>query len=115
MSRSVLAAVVAVIAALAMVGSLFAQSASFGDMAGKWEGVGQGGLRLDLDIDVAGKYSLSTARGSESGTAKMEGAQAVLTFTKNPGNIKVARKGETLDGTVTLGANTNPITFNRKK
>lgn len=114
MSRGILAIAAAVVAAMVMTGSLLAQAA-LGDLAGKWEGVGQGGLRVDLDIDAAGKYSLSTARGSESGTAKMEGTQAVLTFTKNPGNIKVARKGETLDGTVTLGASTNPITFNRKK
>lgn len=115
MGRGILAVATAVIAAAAMTGSLLAQSASFGDIAGKWEGIGAGGTRLDMDIDAAGKYSVSSARGSESGTAKMEGGQAVLSFTKNPGNIKVAKKGETLAGTLTLGANTNPITFNRKK
>ena len=102
--------------AVVTIGSAaLAQSPGFGDFAGKWEGVSANGVKLDLDVEPTGKYSVSTSRGSDSGTAKMEAGQAVFPFTKNPGNIKLARKGESLDGTVTLGANTNAISFSRKK
>ena len=45
----------------------------------------------------------------------MEGGQIVMAFTKNPGNVKVAKAGETLQGTATMGVNTVPLTFSRKK
>lgn len=91
-----------------------AQAPVFSGISGKWEGMSATGSTISLEIDAAGKFSIATARGTDSGTAKAEGETIILAFTKNPGNVRLTKKGDVLDGTVTLGNSTNAISFKRK-
>ena len=47
--------------------------------------------------------------------AKMDGNPVIMAFTKNAGSVKVSKSGDSLQGTVAMGANSSPITFSRKK
>ena len=98
----------------AVVGSAYAQAPSFSDVAGKWEGTGPSG-KIELGIEPTGAFSIVAPRGTDSGVAKLEGGQIVMTFSKNPGSVKVSKNGDALHGTVNVGANSFPITFSRKK
>jgi len=89
---------------------------TFSEIAGKWEGVNAAnGNKVELTIDPEGKFTIMNHRGQDSGTGKLNGASAVFAFTKNAGNATVTKKGDVLDGTVTVGNVTSPVTFSRKK
>ena len=89
---------------------------TFSEIAGKWEGVNtSNGNKIELLVDSEGKFSIASPRGSDFGTGKLDGGSAVFVFTKNAGNITVKKKGDALDGLVTVGGLSTPVTFNRKK
>ena len=103
------------VAACTSVGAALAQAPTVGDIAGMWEGTASSGNKIQLSIEPTGAFAIESPRGKDSGAVKMEGNQIVMAFTKNAGNVRVTKSGEALQGTVAMGANSSPITFNRKK
>ncbi len=115
MRRTFLKAFAVSLVACTSMGAALAQAPAFGDIAGKWEGTASSGNKIELSIEPTGAFAITAPRGTDSGVAKMEGNQIVMAFTKNPGNVRVTKNGEALQGTLAMGANSSPIAFNRKK
>lgn len=103
------------VAGCVSAGAAQAQAPAFGDIAGKWEGTTSSGNKIELGIGPTGAFAISAPRGSDSGVAKIDGNQVVMAFTKNAGSVTVSKSGDSLQGTMAMGAISSPITFSRKK
>lgn len=114
--RRALMAMLAIGSVAGLMHGLAQAQTTFSEIAGKWAGVNtSNGMTIELLVDSEGKFSISSPRGSDFGTGKLDGGSAVFLFTKNVGNVAVKKKGDALEGLVTLGGLSTPVTFNRKK
>ncbi len=103
------------LAASMFVGAADAQEAAFGGIAGNWEGMHSSlGVKLELSIVPTGAFVVTSRTGADSGVARMEGSQIVMSFTKNVGGINVSKSGENLKGTITIANAISAVTFSRK-
>jgi hypothetical protein len=86
---------------------------AFADIAGKWKGTSPDGEAY-LDIEPSGKFtSESLKNGKDFGTAKIEGGQAILTFTKRAIRLQLSRKGDALEGSGVFGQQPFNIAYTR--
>lgn len=87
---------------------------SFGDVAGKWEGVSSpSGVKVNLEISDQGAFSIVSRLGEDRGTATLEDGWLHLRYTNNQGYLKLAMVSAALEGPVVHQTRTGTIKFTR--
>jgi len=70
---------------------------SFAEVAGKWEGLSSpSGVKVALEVNDKGAFSVSSRLGEEKGTATLENGLLLVRYTSNQGYLKLAMIGGAL-------------------
>ncbi|GEP61050.1 hypothetical protein RSO01_82160 [Reyranella soli] len=88
---------------------------SFAEVAGKWDGVGSSGTKVNFEISDKGVFAVSSPLGQNKGTATLENGLLVVPLISNQGYMRLSMSGGALEGTTMYQTRAGTIKFTRAK
>jgi hypothetical protein len=88
---------------------------SFAEVAGKWDGVGSSGTKVNFEISDKGVFAVSSPVGANKGTATLENGLLVVPLVSSQGYMRLSMVGGALEGSTMYQTRAGTIKFTRAR